>query len=306
MHIGWDDVRVFLAVAERGSMSGAARALGVGQPTVSRRLAALEEQLGYVVFRRGVEGVSLTTAGERLVQPARRMAEWAAELERNAERPHDTPTGVVRIAAPPGVAFDFLAPFAAWARDRLPQIRLEVSSSVRFVDLSRREADLALRIYDRSESELVSVAKLEVENAPFAAASYARRLPPGYEPADVDWIGWASPLEQLSPNPELAALIPGFRPVFASDDFLVQWRAAEAGVGALFLGRVRHRFSRSDQLQELNLDFGSPIRRTLHLVGAKSALAVPRVRAVAELLAAEIEQTRALSRSGTPRSQPPH
>ena len=101
-------------------------------------------------------------------------------------------------------------------------------------------------------------------------------------------IGWAPPLDHLSPNPELARLIPGFRPIFASDDFLVQLRAAEAGIGAIFLGRARHRFSASS-LVELDVDFGN-LKRSLHLVCAKRALDIPRVRAVADLLARELEK----------------
>jgi DNA-binding transcriptional LysR family regulator len=86
-------------------------------------------------------------------------------------------------------------------------------------------------------------------------------------------------------------LIPGFRPAFASDDFIVQRRAAEAGAGAIFLGKVRHRFSEPSSLVPLGLDLGPHARSSLHLVCAKSALAVSRVRAVAELLAEELRST---------------
>ncbi|WP_237077857.1 helix-turn-helix domain-containing protein [Myxococcus xanthus] len=72
MDISWDDARLFLAIAETGSFSG-----GIGQPTVSRRLAALEYAVGASLFRRGVDGAVLTAAGERLVSPAKKMAEWA-------------------------------------------------------------------------------------------------------------------------------------------------------------------------------------------------------------------------------------
>ena len=98
----------------------------------------------------------------------------------------------------------------------------------------------------------------------------------------------------MAPNPQLAALIPGFSPVFTSDDYLVQLRAAEVGIGAFFLGRARHRFSRST-LVELDLDLGE-LRSAIHLVSARSALAIPRVRAVADLLAKEIEAAEALPR----------
>ena len=87
MDISWDDARLFLAIAETGSFSGAARRLRIGQPTVSRRLAALEYAVGATLFRRSVDGAALTAAGERLVLPAKKMAEWAGELHREHRTP---------------------------------------------------------------------------------------------------------------------------------------------------------------------------------------------------------------------------
>jgi DNA-binding transcriptional LysR family regulator len=113
MDIEWNDVRLFLAVAEHGSMTEAARQLGIGQPTASRRLGELEQRLGYALFRRSVEGTSLTNQGERWLDAARHMAEWAGELQHAAEQGDAAPRGVVRITAPPGVAYDFVAPSRA-------------------------------------------------------------------------------------------------------------------------------------------------------------------------------------------------
>jgi len=306
MNIPWDAMHVFLAVAEAGSLSAAARRLHLTQPTVSRRIAELEATVGEPLFVRAVDGASLSSFGERLVAPAKRMAEWAAEVERAAEHAETVPEGVVRLAAPPGLAFELGAPFAAWLRERLPKVRMEVLSSVQYLDLSRREADLAIRMAAPTSRDLVTLAQLETEVAVFAAESYARTLPRGYGFADVAFIGWAPPFETMSPNPELAALIPGWTPVFASDDFLVQLRAAEVGLGAIFLGRARHRFSSETPLVELDLDVG-PLRRTVYLVCARSALAIPRVKAVAELLAEELRSAVAPKRkrpvSGGPASR---
>ncbi|MFT3767426.1 MAG: LysR family transcriptional regulator [Minicystis sp.] len=295
MNIPWDDLHVFLAVAEAGSLSAAARRLRMTQPTVSRRVAELEATVGEPLFVRAVDGASLTSFGERLVEPAKRMAEWAAEVERTAEHAESTPRGVVRLAAPPGIAFELGAPFAAWLRERLPEVRLEVLAGVQYLDLSRREADLAIRMAAPVQRDLVTLSSLEVEVAAFAAESYVKKLPRRYGFADIDWVGWAPPFDHLSPNPELTKLIPGWSPIFSSDDYLVQLRAAEAGVGAIFLGRARHRFSLTTSLVELDLDAGD-LRRTIHLVCAKSALAIPRVRAVADLLATELAQTEAPKR----------
>jgi DNA-binding transcriptional LysR family regulator len=288
MEIEWDDVRLFLAIAEHGSLTEAARRLKVGQPTVSRRLGELEERLGYALFQRGVGGAALTAPGERWLAPARHMAEWAGELLRTAERADATPSGVVRVSAPPGVAYDFLAPFARALRERYPKLALEISSRVEYVDLVRREADLALRMRAPTQRDLTCVATLTHRNDAFVSPGYRKLLPERPELKQVAWIAWAPPFEQLSPNPELAALLPGFRPAFAADDFIVQRRAAEEGVGAIFLGCVQHRYSRPGELVPLGLELGAHARSALHLVCAKSALGVPRVRAVAELLAEEL------------------
>ncbi|MFO0555855.1 MAG: LysR family transcriptional regulator [Polyangiaceae bacterium] len=280
--MNWEDARLFLAVAETGSMSAAARRLGSSQPTVSRRLAELESRLGEPLFERGVDGVRVTPYAERLAEPARRMAEWAAEFERAAERTDASPRGLVRITAPPGIAFDFLAPFAAWLRKEQPSITLQVISTVRYLDLGRREADIALRGDHLAQRELETLVTREFEGAAFATPEYIRSLPPNFKLADIAWIGWQS--DEISPNRELASRIPGFVPAFASDDFIVQLQAAECGAGVIFLGRVRHRFSRPSKLVELDVGVG-PIRQRLALVAARSALDIPRVRIVAELLA---------------------
>ena len=287
MNIPWDQIQLFLAVAETGSLSAAAKRLGVGQPTVTRRLQQLEHDLGYALFRRHATGVSLTGEGERLVDPARRMADWAGEVTRTASKADGRPEGIVRVTAPPGLAFDFVAPFAGWLARKHPGLRLEVLSQVEYLDLARGEADLALRFRAPPEGDLVSVARRRHPVAAFATKAYAATLPKGYGPADVTWICWAPPFEQVPPNPQLEALVPGFRRAFTSDNFLVQLRAAEAGLGAMILGSLRHRFSTSS-LEPLALDFGPQGFAELHLVCAKSALDIPRVRAVAHLLVDEL------------------
>ena len=292
MDIPWDDLQVFLAVAEGRSMSAAARRLRMGQPTVSRRVAALEHRLGYALFRRNVEGVRLTPGGERLLPPARRMAEWAGEATRASSSVDHKPEGLVRITAPPGVAWDFVAPFAAWLRRKHRTIRLEVLSDTRFLDLGRGEADLALRTKPANQVDLVTVASFEHPNAIFGAKEYVARLPRRPALVDLDWICWAPPYEDLAPNPQLAELVPGFVPVFTSDSYLVQRQAAEAGIGVMALGDWRHRFARPTALVPLKLDLGPHARSASYLVCAKSALDIPRVRLVAELLAEELRDTR--------------
>jgi DNA-binding transcriptional LysR family regulator len=287
VNLDWEDIRVFLAVAEKRSMSEAARFLRIGQPTVSRRLATLEDRLGYAIFFRTVSGVRLTSAGERLIEPARKMAEWAGEVDRAAGTQDRKHRGVVRLTAPPGVAWDFAAPFAAWLRKKEPGLRIELLSSMSFLDLTRGEADLALRLRAPTQSDLMSVASLRYRSVVMATKAYASRLPKKYSAKDLDWICWAPPHDSLPPNPQLEKLIPNFTPAFTSDNLLVQRQAAEMGVGAIVTGGVRHRFSRASPLVRLNIDLGPAAQGEVHLVCAKTALEISRIRVVAELLAAE-------------------
>lgn len=192
MDVSWEDLRLFLAVAEAGSVSAAARQMKIGQPTVSRRLAALEYRLGGALFRRSVGGSSLTAAGERLLLPARRMAEWASEVSRSADASSRTPSGVVRVTAAHGVAADFVAPFARWLSEKHHGLRLEVLSAVHALDLRRGEADLALRIRGPNHPELKTLHVVEFENAVYVSRELAARLPRKPEFASLPWIAWVS------------------------------------------------------------------------------------------------------------------
>jgi DNA-binding transcriptional LysR family regulator len=295
MDISWEDVRLFLAVADHGSLTEASRNLGVGQPTVSRRLAELEDCLGYVLFERSVEGTKLTSQGERWLEPARRMAEWAGELQSAAELGDSSPAGIVRITAPPGVAFDFVAPFASRVRQEYPEILVHVLARVEYLDLSRREADIALRSRLPTQRDLTLVHSFTHLVDAFATESYIATLPPKPALSDIGFIAWAPPFEQLAPNPQLEALIPNFRPAFAADDYLVQLRAAEAGVAAIFRQKVRHRFNQGSNLLPLGLELGPHGKTSFHVVCAKSALGVARIRAVTELLKEELVYAEQLS-----------
>jgi DNA-binding transcriptional LysR family regulator len=292
MDISWDDAKLFLAVAETGSLSAAARQLNLGQPTVTRRLAMLEYTVGAALFRRSVEGASLTSAGERLLIPAKKMAEWAGELHRAAEARDGTPRGLVRVTSSPFICFDFLAPFAGKVAEKHPGLRLEVLSSVQYLDLARGEADLAMRTRAPSNPDLVLVHSMEVESAVFVSKALKAKLPKKVNLQTLPWVAWCPPFESIPPNPQLEAAIPGFTPAFTADHYLVQLAAAEAGVGAMVLGRVSHRFSRDSSLVPLDIDLGPHSKQSLQLVCAKSALDIPRVRRVAEMLVDELKHTK--------------
>lgn len=284
-------MQCFLAIAELGSLTAAAKRLRVTQPTMSRRLAELEDSVGEPLFTRNAGGTSLTPFGERLLVPALRMAAEAGEVERVASSAEATPRGVVRLSAAPGVAFDVLAPFAGVVRKRLPDVRLEVSSTTAYVDVGRGEADLALRFDRPPRRDLLCLATVTHPIRAYGSRAYAARLPANPSLSDIDWIGWPPALGHLPPNPQLAARVPGWAPVFTSNDFLVQLRAAEAGVGAIILDRGRRKRAPVTPLVDLEVDFGKRVA-TSYLVCARGSLSVQRVKAVADLLIAELDESR--------------
>ena len=289
MDIPWDDLRLFLAVAEGGSVSAAARRLRMGQSTVSRRLQAIEHSLGASLFRRSVSGTALSATGERLLAPARKMAEFAGEAGRAAEKRDHSPRGLVRITSTPLISFQFLAPFAAHVARRHSDLRLEVLSTMSYLDLHRGEAELALRLQPPAHEDLVVVSTLRIPGAAFVARTLKAKLPARPKLADIPWIMWAPPFDAMPPNPLLRAKIPGLVPAFSSDNILVNLAAAEAGLGAIVLGRTKPRYSRPNALVPLALDLGPAADMTLYLLCTRSALDIARVRAVADLLVAELK-----------------
>jgi DNA-binding transcriptional LysR family regulator len=150
--------------------------------------------------------------------------------------------------------------------------------------MARGEADLAVRLRRPQGKDLEVLEEVEYDNAAFVSSALAKKLPKHPRPRDVPWIGWAPPFEDLPPQPLLESIIPGFVPAFTSDNILVNLAAAEAGAGAIILGRVTHPFSKSRGIVPLDMDMGGAKRGVLCLVCQKSALEIPRVRIVADLL----------------------
>jgi DNA-binding transcriptional LysR family regulator len=298
MNLRWDDLKLFLVVHEQGSLSAAARTLKLGQPTLSRRIAELEEVIGEALFERKSQGTILTAAGCRLLPAAQCMAEWANEAELHVQKQTYLPQGTVRIAAPPGIAREVLVPVAVKIRQGHPQICLDVLSGIETLNLGRGEADLALRTQKPTDADLVCVYEMSTPMRVYAAKGYAKRLPTYPQLAELQWICWAAPYHELRVNQELSALIPNFQPVFTSDDFLVQLCACEAGIGAMVLPQALYRYAclhRSPELQELDIDLGPDAVGSLYLVCHKRHQHLPKVQLVIDYLSEVFERFPTLS-----------
>jgi DNA-binding transcriptional LysR family regulator len=292
MDLRWDDLKLFLAVHEHGSLSAAARALKLGQPTLSRRIAELEEAVNETLFERKSQGAQLTAAGQKLLPAAQRMAEWANEASLNIKKHTHLPQGKVRIAAPPGIAYEVVVPVANKIRQQHPQIQIEVLSGIEVLNLGRGEADISLRSEKPSDADLVCIDEIASPMRVYASKDYAAKLLPSPTLADLDWICWAAPYEDLPPNPQLHAAIPNFKPVFTSDDYIVKFAACKVGIGAMILPQILHGHTGQQTLQELNIDLGPQAIGHLYVVCHKRHRHLPKVRLVTEFITKEFDRLR--------------
>ena len=151
----WDDVRLFLALCRSRTVGEAGKSLGIDASTVSRRLVAMEEALSATLFDRGRDGIAPTKAAEDLMPVAEEIEQVMVRFANAAEGLEREVSGVVRITCPPDVAAVVVAPLIRELVERHPALRVELHPAETVLDLSRREADLALRTVRPSHGNLV-------------------------------------------------------------------------------------------------------------------------------------------------------
>lgn len=173
--IEWELYRSFLAVLREGSLSGAARTLGMAQPTVGRHVAALEAALGLALFTRSQTGLLPTEAAQALRPHAQAMESTAAALERTAASYGDGVRGVVRVTASEVIGLEVLPAVLAGLRVRYPDLKVELLLSNEVQDLLQREADVAVRMAPPRQEQLVARRVGAVELGLHASADYLAR-----------------------------------------------------------------------------------------------------------------------------------
>lgn len=226
----WDSLRIVLAVARAGSLSGAARALGVNHSTVFRRLGAIEAELEVRLFERLPGGFLPTAPGEALRVAAGRVEAEVLAAERRLRGQDLRLTGSLRVTAPDTVALKLLPEALAAFRRACPGIDVELSVDNGLADLTRREADVALRPTERPPEALVGRRIAAIAFAVYGAPGYleataARPL------AEHDWIAPDDSLRRLAIARWLRESLPEAQVVLRSDSLMGLFEAARAGLG---------------------------------------------------------------------------
>jgi len=282
--MNWDDLRYFLAVASEGSLSGAARALRVNPATVSRHVDALEERLDVRLFDRRQDGYVLTPAGEKLNDRARGIESEMFALARAFDAEDRGLAGTVSVTATESLTVPFLIPNLPRLRDRHPGIRLQIVSEYRMLNLSRREADVAIRLARPEQGDLVVRKIGEMGFGFFASPSYleahgapqsAREL---REHAVVDWLDG---FPETAPVTWLRRQMGDRAPVFSTNPASGRAAAAAAGIG-LALVPCMVGESRSD-LHRVLPDLEIP-PVDLWLLAHRDLTRIARVRAVLDFI----------------------
>lgn len=222
----WDDLRLFLAVARAGSLSGAARVLGVTHSTVFRRIGAFEQRLGVRLFDRLPGGYALTAAGEDMRDSVLRIEEEISALALKVTGQDHRPSGTIRITATDMLAVGVLPRHMAAFRSEWPGIEVEVIVSDTVLDLTRREADVAIRVGNPAQETLVGRRVGRLAFAIYAAAGVHAK---GVDADHGDWIGFGSAHGPLSRS--LTRWWPDMRQVYRTNSINAAQAAARAGIG---------------------------------------------------------------------------
>ena len=229
----WNRARAFLVTAEEGSLAGAARSLGMTQPTLGRQVAALEREIGLDLFTRRGRGLELTPNGIKLLEHVRLMGDAANQFSLSASGKSDVIEGDVSITASELLSTFMLPPMIKALREMEPGIEIEINSTNEERDLNRREADIAIRNFRPTQPELIVKRLCSVRGHLYAAKSYLQQLD---NPQSIEELNKANFIDTEKPGRLMTLLnSQGFNltkqnfPVI-SNSHIVQWELVKQGV----------------------------------------------------------------------------
>jgi DNA-binding transcriptional LysR family regulator len=275
-----------LHVLREGSLSGAARALGMSQPTVGRHIQSLEAALGHKLFTRSTDGLLPTPVAEHIAGSVQAMSSLSGAIVREAAQDADAARGTVRIAASEAVGVEVLPPIIAGLREQFPELAVELTLSNRNEDILRGAADIAVRMTRPEQLALVTSKIGVVDIALFAHRSYAERhgLPANEaQLAAHALIGFDTDPALIRVLAQLWGLnLTREQFVFRSDSDHAQLAALRAGVG---IGACQTGIARRDPNLVPVLQQGIRFTLDMWLVTHEDLRANRRVKQVYDVLA---------------------
>jgi DNA-binding transcriptional LysR family regulator len=284
----WDDLRFFLALAREGSLSAAGAALGVTHTTVSRRMSAFETRLGVRLFERLPTGYVPTPAGEELRDAAERVEREVAAVDRRVLGRDARLSGTIRVTLPDIVATTFMPHVEAFGRE-YPEIALELATGTGITNLTRREADVALRVTARPAEHLVGRRVASLSVGLYASRGYLARRGDVADWREHRFIGWDEAMPEIAPLRWLRENVPPERIALRVNTPLVMLEAVRTGVG------VGQLLCRSGDLEPSLVRVAGPDPEQavpLWLLTHRDLRHVARIRAFLDFLAERIAAER--------------
>ena len=304
----WNRARAFLVTAEEGSLSAAARALGMTQPTLGRQVTALEEELGVVLFERVGRGLTLTRGGMDLLEHVRTMGEAANHVTLAASGQSQSVEGTICITASEVISAFLLPPILARLRRTHPGVEIKLVASNAIHDLRRREADIAIRSGRPTDPNLVATRLRDTPARLYATRAYLKQVGDPVNAADLasaDLIGFGEDDRFLHGLNALGfALTPRNFPIQVANH-MVLWELVKSGLG---IGAIIDEVGDAEPLVERVLPSMAPIPVPAWLIAHREVHTSRRVRLVFDLLAEQLGPSRHVkrppSRNAEPRRSP--
>lgn len=282
----WNDLRYFLAVARTKSLTLASTQLRVSQSTVSRRVAELEESIGMTLFQRHQTGYFLTDEGREVFRQAERVEDSIMALQRGAAGLDQKPMGTVRLATSESLATDLVIPALTPFRELYPELCLEIITSTATAELSRREADIALRVVRPTRGNLKVRRVGHMTYSVYGSRDYLERHPyvEGEPLGGRHFIAWDDSHAQLPAADWLAREHPGCKVALVTSSLPAQIAAVRAGLGLAVIPDFLT--LKDDFVRVIPNDrmFSADVWLVTHADLAGSA----RVRAVADFLSEQV------------------
>ena len=267
----WDDMRLVLSICRTGTLSGAARDLGVNYSTIFRRICAIEKDLNLKLFERHRNGYAMTEAGEAVMQHAERMEDEANAVSRELLGADVGISGTIRLTAPDGVAKYGLMPHLESFCKQHPGVHLDLTLTSSSLRLERNEADLAVRISERPPENYIAREICKVSFGDYGSPEYIEKyghLPPH----EHRWI-----TNRQHPKPWWAGDKDEINVVFTSDSKETDIDAARRGLGLVSLANIAG--SRAGGLQRIDLPVKEVVR-TMWLLIHPDLRGTARVKAL--------------------------
>lgn len=291
--VDWDDFRFVLAIVRSGTVSAAAKQLGVDHTTVIRRVDRLERHLSAKLFDRRKTGYQLTESGHRVATSAEAMESTIVANQELIGGSKAHLTGTVRIGAPDGFGTHFLAPRLVRFADLYPDLDVQLVATARLFSLSKREADIAISLALPKEGHIVGRKLVDYSLGLYAAPAYLARSPEIKSRDDLPAHRFVGYIEELLYTPELDYLpqvSPKISARFRSANLIAQYNATLAGFGIAVLPRFMA--ARQTGLQAVLPEIS--LLRGFWLLMHADSKDLARIRAVADYIYATVESERAL------------